>query len=223
MMTFVPVFAGILAAGGHTGTAVCYQAAVCGLANCIMQFLAGILLPLLSMTFAMSIVDGVNPSVSLGGFIRAVKRVTIWLLGLCMAIFLGVVSIQSFVGGAADSAATKAAKYVVSNFVPVIGGAVSDAYSTVRGSLGILKSATGAIGMIVLCLLFLPVFLHVFLYRLVVTLAAATAELFSVPQLARLLRNTEQVLSITFAVVTCFAMMFLVATAIVIGLSSGQI
>ena len=223
MMTFVPVFAGILAAGGHTGTAVCYQAAVCGLANCIMQFLAGILLPLLSMTFAMSIVDGVNPSVSLGGFIRAVKRVTIWLLGLCMAIFLGVVSMQSFVGGAADSAATKAAKYVVSNFVPVIGGAVSDAYSTVRGSLGILKSATGAIGMIVLCLLFLPVFLHVFLYRLVVTLAAATAELFSVPQLARLLRNTEQVLSITFAVVTCFAIMFLVATAIVIGLSSGQI
>ena len=63
-----------------------------------------------------------------------------------MTIFTGLLSIQSVVGSSADTLTSKTAKYVISNCVPVVGGAVSDAYSTVKGSLSLLKNGIGGVG-----------------------------------------------------------------------------
>ena len=64
MTAFVPVFAGILAAGGTVGSAVCYQTAVIALADGVMQMICRVLLPFCTMSFALAIIDAVSPSVS---------------------------------------------------------------------------------------------------------------------------------------------------------------
>lgn len=53
-----------------------------------------------------------------------------------MTVFTGLLSIQSIVGTSADTLGVKAAKFVVSNFVPIVGSAVADAYTTMRSGLG---------------------------------------------------------------------------------------
>lgn len=221
MLAFVPVFAGILAAGGTAGTAIYYQTAVVALADSIMQMICHMLLPFCTMSFALAIVDAVSPSVSVGGLLTLSRKITTWVLGLLMSIFLGVLSMQNLISGSVDTAATKTTKYVIANFVPVVGGAVSDAYSTVRGSLQILRSTTGIMGIAALCILFLPPLLQLLLYRLVVTIGAAAAEMFGTQRLLRLLRGTQQALAIAFALLICFAVMFIVATAIAMTIGKG--
>lgn len=221
MTAFVPVFAGILAAGGTAGSAVCYQTAVIALADGVMQLICHVLLPFCTMGFALAIVDAVSPSVSVGGLLRMSRKLTTWTLGLLMSIFLGVLSMQNWISGSVDTAATKTTKYVISNFVPVVGSAVSDAYTTVRSSLQILRSTTGVIGIAAICILFLPPILQLLLYRAVIAVGTAVAELFGTQRLLRLLRGTQQALAIAFALLICFGIMFVVATAIAMTIGKG--
>ena len=212
MTLFVPVFAGILAAGGTVTSAVSYQTAVVALADGVMQMITRVLLPFCTMGFSLAIVDAVSPSVSVGGLLRLSRKFTTWVLGLLMTLFLGVLSMQNWLGGSLDTAASKTTKYVIANFVPVVGNAVSDAYTTVRSSLQILRSTTGVIGIVSLCVLFLPPLVQLLLYRAVVAVGAAAAELFGTKSLLRLLRGTQQALAIAFALLVCFGIMFVVAT-----------
>lgn len=165
MMLFVPVFAGILAASGTLSGAVAYQTAVVLLADSVMQLITRVLLPLCTMGFSLAIVDAVSPSVSVGGLLRLSRKCTTWILGLLMTVFLGVLSMQNWLGSSVDTAASKTTKYVIANFVPVVGSAVSDAYTTVRSSLQMLRSTTGVVGMVSLCVLFLPPLVQLLLYR----------------------------------------------------------
>ena len=132
MMLFVPVFAGILAASGTLSGAVAYQTAVVLLADSVMQLITRVLLPLCTMGFSLAIVDAVSPSVSVGGLLRLSRKCTTWILGLLMTVFLGVLSMQNWLGSSVDTAASKTTKYVIANFVPVVGSAVSDALSLIH-------------------------------------------------------------------------------------------
>ena len=217
----MPVFAGILAAGGTVTSAVSYQTAVVALADGVMQMITRVLLPFCTMGFSLAIVDAVSPSVSVGGLLRLSRKFTTWVLGLLMTLFLGVLSMQNWLGGSLDTAASKTTKYVIANFVPVVGNAVSDAYTTVRSSLQILRSTTGVIGIVSLCVLFLPPLVQLLLYRAVVAVGAAAAELFGTKSLLRLLRGTQQALAIAFALLVCFGIMFVVATAIAMTIGKG--
>ena len=207
------------AATGQFGSAAIYQTSSLFLTNSILQILDHILLPFLSMSFAIAIANAVYAEHTLDGLLQFNKTIVTWSLGFLMSVFIGVISIQSIVSSAADGLTTKTTKYVVSNFVPIVGGAVSDAYVTVLGSLQVLKSTTGAIGIVVLLLIFLPILLRVVLYRLVLKLAVACADLFSVSQVSRFLKGAEQVLSMLFAILTCFAVLFLVTVALLLLIS----
>ena len=219
MTLFTPVFSMFMTATGQFGSAAIYQTSSLFLTNGILQILDHILLPFLSMSFAIAIANAVYAEHTLDGLLQFNKTIVTWSLGFLMSVFIGVISIQSIVSSAADGLTTKTTKYVVSNFVPIVGGAVSDAYATVLGSLQVLKSTTGAIGIVVLLLIFLPILLRVVLYRLVLKLAVACADLFSVSQVSRFLKGAEQVLSMLFAILTCFAVLFLVTVALLLLIS----
>ena len=223
MMLFVPVFAGILAASGTLSGAVAYQTAVVLLADSVMQLITRVLLPLCTMGFSLAIVDAVSPSVSVGGLLRLSRKCTTWIhLSGPPPCFL-VLSMQNWLGSSVDTAASKTTKYVIANFVPVVGSAVSDAYTTVRSSLQMLRSTTGVVGMVSLCVLFLPPLVQLLLYRGVVAIGAAAAELFGTRSLLRLLRGTQQALAIAFALLVCFGVMFVVSTAIAMTIGKGAV
>lgn len=219
MTTFTPVFAGIIITSGNPGAGICYNTAVYALVNIIIQVINNALLPFLSMSLALSVTDAITKDVSVSGLQKLMKTIVTWTLGFLMTVFIGVLSIQGIVKGTTDTFASKTARYVVSNFVPFVGGAVSDAYSTVLGSLKILKSCTGFVGIITLCILFLPVLTELMLYRLAISCAAAMSELFGSSSVTRLLRGIELTLRMTFAVLVCFSVMFLVAIALVLVLT----
>ena len=218
---FSAVYAGVIAAGGGVTSATVYQSAMAGGCELAMEIAAKLLLPLLSMCMAMSMVDAVNPAISLAGLIRLLQKAAAWLLGLLMAAFLGLLSVQSLVSVAADRAATKAAKYVISGSIPIIGGAVSDAYAAVLGSMGVLRSGVGFVGIAAMLSLLLPVLLELGLYRMLTGAAAAASELFGTDALTRLFRNFEAVLATGFSVAVSFSVMFVFSTAVMMLIGGG--
>ncbi len=222
MLTFSGIFGGVLAVGGGLTVSAVYQSSMAVLCELALEVAAKFLLPLLGMCLAMSIVDAVNPAISLEGMIKLIQKVSAWVLGLLMALFLGMLSVQSMVAVSADRAGTKAAKYMISGFVPIVGGAVSEAYAAVLGSMGILRSTTGMIGILALLSILVPVLAELGIYRLLAAIAAAVSELFGTKQLTRLFRNMESVMATGFSIAVCFSVMFIFSTAVMMLLGGTQ-
>ncbi|MGN1105939.1 MAG: stage III sporulation protein AE, partial [Huintestinicola sp.] len=151
------------------------------------------------------------------------KKITTLFLGFGMTVFTGLLSIQSIVGASADTLGVKAAKFVVSNFVPVVGSAVADAYSTMRSGLGLLRGAAGAFGIIALCVTLLPPVLETLCLYLAMTAGEAAAEMFGVKELGTFFKGAASVLSLTAAVLACFGVMFVISTVILMAAGLGTV
>ena len=132
-----------------------------------------------------------------------------------MTIFTGLLTIQSITGAATDSLASRTAKFAASSFIPIVGGAVSEAYSTVYGSLGVIRSGAGTIGIIIICIIVLRPIVTILAVKFVVTLGKIVCELFGQHESSEFLGGTNAVLSIGLGIVICFSMIFIVATAVV--------
>lgn len=215
MKCFVPVFAAIAAAGGNITAAAGYNVLVLVVSDTAIQIADSVFMPILSMCFCIAIVDASSPVLSLRGMLGGLKKVVTWGLGLIMTVFTGLLSVQSIVGTSADSLGSKTAKYVISNCIPIVGGAVSDAYSTVKGSLALLKNGVGGVGIAVLALTLLSPLVSLILYKLAVSVAQASAEIFGADKLSRFFGDVNSVLSAAMGVLVCFILMFIVSTAIV--------
>ncbi|MGN0614290.1 MAG: hypothetical protein ACI4JB_10390 [Porcipelethomonas sp.] len=220
MLGFVPVFSGIAAAGGHVTSASGYSFAVLGFSEVAISIAKDFFMPLLSMCISAAIVDSCCETVSLGGILNAAGKMVTWGLGLVMTIFTGLLSIQSVVGSSADSLAAKAAKYVISNSVPLVGSAASDAYSTVKGSLILLKNGVGGIGIAALAVMLLPSLLHTLMYKISFFLLGIVSEVFGTRKLMKLFKNINTVLSAALGILICFMLMFIVSTGIVMTICS---
>ncbi|MCL2071662.1 MAG: stage III sporulation protein AE, partial [Oscillospiraceae bacterium] len=168
-----------------------------------------------------SIAGAVSPDLKTEKLADTVKTVVIWILGFLATIFTGLLTVQSLVSGNTDSVAMKAVKFTVSGGVPIIGGAISDALGVVNGSAAILKSTTGAFGIVAIAAVCLPVLLSIAGYRIALTLAATVSDMFGASRLSVLLKSGENVLTIILAMLVCFAVIMLVSIALMIRIGTG--
>ncbi len=222
MLCYVPVFAGICSAAGNITASAAYNAIVLMIAETVVKFVSEMIMPLISMCMAMSIIDAMNPGFSLSAITGVLKKWTSLLLGFIMTVFTGLLSVQSIVGVSADTIGVKAAKFVVSNFVPVVGGAVADAYSTMRSGLGMLRGAAGAFGIIAFTVMLLPPVLETLCMYLAMTAGEAAAEMFGAKELAGFFKGTASALSLVMAVLACFGVMFVISTIILMATGLGS-
>ncbi len=214
MLSFVPVMSGIMAVSGNVITAGSFNLILIAFCELAVKITSSVLMPILSLCFCVSIIDAINPDLSLHGLITAIKKIVSISLGLIMTLFTGLLALESIVGGASDSLAVKTGKYLVSNIVPVVGGAVSDACSAVYGSLGILKNGVGTVGIAFLVITVVPPIIKLYLFRLSIMVASAAADLLSVSKLKSLFRNLDMIFGTIISIVTVFLVMLVISTAI---------
>src|SRR5699024_10100475 len=85
------------------------------------------------------------------------KTIALGTLGVFLSLFLGVISVQGTASAIQDGVALKTTKFITGNFIPVVGGAFTDAADTVLSALLLLKNATGIIGLlIIVCFTIFP-------------------------------------------------------------------
>ncbi|MBQ9139682.1 MAG: hypothetical protein IJX61_03645 [Ruminococcus sp.] len=212
MIGYVPVFAGITASSGSITSATAYNLLVILISQGGSQLFANTIVPVMSLCMAMGIIEAINPDFKLSGITEGVKKAVTFIIGFVMVIFIGLMSLQSIVGASADTLGAKAAKYMVSNWIPFIGGAIADTYTTVKHSLGLLRGGTGFLGIAVVFIMIVPPLIEIIAMRLIFSAADIISDLFGVQQMKILLKNTGWILSIIFSILMCFSVMFIIST-----------
>ncbi len=219
--TFIPIFAGVLSVMGRATTASAINTVTLAATQLFSQLAVNFLAPLCGTIMGLSITGAIHPQLDLPRLGELIKKIVVWALSLLMTVFMSILSVQTFVTGSADSILMRTAKFAVSSGVPIIGGTISDAVSTVHGSLGLIKSSVGTYGLVAAAVIILPTLINVVCYRLSVTAAEAVSDVFGVKELSALLKSCGAVMSIIIAVIVCFLLLNTIAAVIMLLIANG--
>lgn len=213
MTSYLPVYVGVTTAGTGVATASGSSIAMLVLSEAVALCANKILPFVCSVIMALSIAQSVSPA-SDCSIACAIRKVCNKAVAFASTLFVGIISITGIVGASADSVAARCVRFSASSFVPVIGSSVAEAYTTVRGSLSLLRSATGAFGIIAVTLIALGPVLRSVGICVVVLIAKTIAELFSLKAPKAFLGGVGEMMSVILTSSILLSLIFIVSTAV---------
>lgn len=123
--------------------------------NFIMQH---IVLPLIFLSAVFILINSITEKDYVKKLALFMRKGALFITGLTITIFSGITAVQGIMTKSADSLLMKTAKFSIDNFVPIIGGFAADSLDMVINCIGVIKSAVGLIGIvIIISMLAMPV------------------------------------------------------------------
>lgn len=215
MLAFIPIMTAILISSGQASTGSGYSAMMVLAAEGVGQYFSKIISPLLSCFLTLGISTAVVPDIKLSGLINFFSKSVKWLMSFVFTIFTGLLTLKSLFSSSVDNVSSRAVKYTMSSFVPVVGGALSEAYRSVHGSVGILKSGVGVFVIIAVVVVFIPVITQLLIWLFTVNMCKSYAEAVSLQSPSMMLSTISTVLSLLLSVVFCIIALFVITTALI--------
>ena len=218
---YIPVAAVMMAASGKAVSALSYQAATVAACQGVARVSSSVILPLMNMFLGVAITAGIAPEARLQGFLSLITRAAKWVLGFMTAVFTAVLSLRRTASSALDTVSGRAARFALSSCIPMVGGALSEAYKSVQGGLQALKSGLGVFVILALALTFLPLLLRGIGWAVCLFLGKAVAEALGIGGCAQVLDALGTVFSTLIAVICCMLTVFIIAAATALTVGSG--
>ena len=216
MLSYVPVFSTIITAGGQPASAAAYAMTVMAASQFTSQLASQLLIPLCGVYLALCIAGALSQNPGILMLSGAIKKFAVWTLTLSMTLFVGILTLQSFMASAADTATTKTTKFLVGTFVPVVGGAIADALSSAQGCVRLIKATVGSFGIFVAALTFLPIVMRVVILKLVVNMSQAAGEVMGVSEVSPILSSFANALTVLLAILLSMCLLIIISTAVML-------
>ena len=135
------------AAGAVSSSALKYAASVVCI-DVLINLGTKIILPLISLSLALSISDACIENDSLTPISNLMRWACKTLLVILVTAFTAYLSFSGIIAGKSDELAAKVTKSALNSLLPVVGGIISDAAGTVVSGAGLIRNGIGALGML---------------------------------------------------------------------------
>ena len=216
MKGLIPLMCTVYAVGGNINTATVSGGALILFIDIFQNFYAKSLFAVTGICFACAICGAITPMEGFATIAKFVKKTYTFILSLIMIVFTTLFSAQSALASANDSAASKAAKYMLGSFIPVVGGTASDSLKVLSCSVSYVKTNIGVLGVSIIIIILLPVILTLSITRLAYIFCEAVAKLLGCRVEADLLNEIGGIYSFIIAVVFSSSLLFIYTIVIFI-------
>ena len=218
MKSLIPVLVGIVSASGNPSLAVSFQSCAFAAAEVISALGKNYVVPIVGAVTALDLTGSLMPSMKLSGITELVKKTVIQTLSFTATLYVSFLGIKGALANAADTVASKGIKLVISSAVPIVGGAVSEAYSGIIGSLVLVRSTVGIFGIIVIAVTTVPSMLQLLFWIFALKLGAAAGEVFSLGGVSSLLKALSCAITLLNVVILFGAVLFIISLALLLSL-----
>lgn len=216
MLAYVPLMVFALGLSGHPVSGAGYYGIMIFTGQAVGRIASRIVAPFMKIFLAVGISSAISPNINLSGIVRFISKYTRIILIFSVSIFTGVLGFKQVLDMGADSLSSKAVRLSLSSFVPVIGSALSEAYRTVQGSVGLLKSGIGIVSILALIAVYAPVLIQCLFWMLALGVSKAAGEVLNLREPCILLESVYTVVSTLFSVILCMIMIFIISSTVVI-------
>lgn len=172
----MPIILTLMIANGATVSASVYQPAVAMLSGGIISMVRNVILPLCTFGLVFSVISHLSDNIKvtkLSGFFSSCSS---WLLSVVFMVFGSFLSVQGITSASIDGVSVRAIKFATKNYIPILGGYLSDGFDMVVASSTLIKNAFGAVVLLMLLGTVVSTVVCILAFNLGLQLVSALAE-----------------------------------------------
>ena len=221
MQSFVPIYTLIISLGGNPASALTYNTLIIAFAEFISYVITSGITDVLGVFFCLSISFTLNSSINISRLISAINKFVGLTLGLFASLFSGFLSIKSILSASVDSVSVKSIRFLISSLIPVVGSSISEAYSSLLGSINIIKGSVAVIGILVVMIINIPVIFETLAYYISFSMLSYVAESVSASRSGDILRCFSCGMRILMLVCVFEMFILIISTGVLLSVKNG--
>lgn len=223
MAALMPVLMMLLATVGGFTEATLLDPVIMGFATVSSRIYVNIIIPIIFMSFVLQFVKNISSDYKINSLTKLLKQIAIWVQGIVMTVFIGVITLRSIAAKTIDLVTIKTAKFAVDNFIPVVGKCLSDAISTVAGYSLLLKNAISGLGLVIILIIVLFPIIKLLIMAFLYKVAAALIEPISDSRTVDCINSVGDSIILLMSCVISVSIMFFIMIAIIAATGKGII
>ena len=220
MNSLIPILITLMLTTGSITSANLLQPIILFLITFIGNLIIGIIIPFVLISTSLGVVSKISDRVQVDKLSKFFKTSVVWVLGVVLTLFVGIVSVEGTLSSTVDGVTAKTAKAAVSSFIPVVGKILGDAVDTVIGCSSILKNATGIVGIIILIGIAIMPVIKLTILMAIYYLGAALCQPIADSKIISLLEQMGDTFKTLLAIMCSISVMFIIGTTLVINISN---
>ena len=209
----LPFMTTLLCIQGGVSEAIFSNAFIVAVISVLTSFLKSVVLPLSKMIFSF-ICAGVLSGISFSPITDFASSVASKTCTISLGVFSAIMYFKNALTSAADSLALRSAKLAATNFIPIVGGNVSETVSTVLGGAKLVKSTLGIFAFAIIFYLTLIPLVRVTVKKFFVRLLSAISQIIGCTEESKLLSSVLGVYNIIGALMISTGVFFIIALAV---------
>lgn len=224
MQVVSPFLMSLLIATGAVTTTGIIQPLLLFISSFIGFLVNYIVFPFFTISVAFNIVSRISENMRFDKLSNMFSKSAIWLIGVLLTLFLGVLSVEGSISTSVDSLAVKTTQSAVSNFIPVVGKFFSDSFETVVGATKIIGKVGGSIGIIATIIVAMVPILKILSVTIIYQLLVALIEPICIDnQISKYLQGFATLYKNLLGILIGIVILFVIATGISLNLISAVV
>ena len=130
-------------------------------------------------------------------------------------LFITMLSLKGILSASADTVAVRGVRFMIGNLIPVVGGAISDAYTSITGTLILVKNTAAVFGVIAVTIINLPVVAECLCWIFGLNMLAILSDMFSQDKASSLLRSVSSVVTLLLVSLIFIVVVFVLSVGLV--------
>lgn len=220
MNCLIPILITLLVTTGSFASAGMLEPVLLFLITLIGNLMNAVILPLILASTVLILVSNLGKQVQVDKLAKFFHSSAIWILGVVLTLFVGVVSLEGSLTSNVDGITAKTTKAAVSSFVPVVGKILGDAVDTVIGCSSILKNAVGMIGLIVILGICIGPIIKLTIMMALYYLTAAVCQPIADEKIIHILEQMGGTFKVLLAILCSISVMLIIGVALVMKISN---
>ena len=215
-----PILLSLVLISGSTGTYSVYSSLSVFLLNTGSYVFMYVLLPLSASILIMSLVSVVFKGNQFSKTIDLFKTLFKYVIGAMITIFGLFSAVNLITASVQDGVGLKATKYAIKNYIPFLGGYISEGFDFVQASAVLIKNAFGVCSIFVLFAMVLKPLVIYFVYMIGFKIVSLLASYVGSGKYSDMFDNVSKCMGYFIAVmVGVFLIMFIFIYLIIVSVS----
>jgi stage III sporulation protein AE len=220
MIAIIPLLLTLMASMGNVTSVTMMHPLIVFMINTMGSVIYYVVFPLLFFSVVLHIASSLSEKYKVTQLAKLLQKGGVVVLGVMSTIFLGVLSVRGISGSVADGVGIRTAKYITSNFVPVVGKMFSDASDTVIGASLLVKNAIGLAGVVILVSMCAFPAIKILTMAVIYHVSAAVLQPLGDSPIVKTLSTIGKSLVYVFAALAAVGFLFFLAITILIAASN---
>ncbi len=219
--TSMPILLTLIVANGSQNLSAVCQPSMVMFSSVIIGVVRNILLPLTLASTAFSFVSNLSQNVKMTKLSTFLNNASSWILGILFTVFSAFTSVQGITAASMDGVSYRMAKFTAKNYIPILGGYVSDGFDIVLASTSLIKNSFGVVLLTLVVLMVAKPFFTILTLNLGLQAVSALSEPVVEGSNVKIFSSVTKSLTFLSALLVAVAFMFAILIIVAISCANG--